>query len=107
MPIKWSALQVLEAMDMVEEYYSQLMEPMEQAELVVRQAHQIPNLPQYISQALGTLLIEIERVKGGVMSYSGTPYPARIKACIDRIRENLPADDLKRQKRRTETEALV
>jgi len=107
MPIKWSALQVFEAMDMVEEYYNQLLEPMEQAELVVRQARQIPNLPQYIGQALGTLLIEIERVKGGVMSYSGTPYPGRIKACIDRIRENLPADDLKRQKRRTETEALV
>jgi len=107
MPIRWSALQVSEAMDMVEEYYSQVIEPMEQAEIVVRQARKIPNLPQYIDQAISTLLMEIERVKGGVLSYNGAYYPGRIKACIDRIRDELPADDLQRQKRQTETKALI
>ena len=107
MPIRWSALQVSEAMDMVEEDYSQVSEPMEQAEIVVRQARQIPNLPRYIDQAVAALLGEIERVKGGVLSCNGMPYPGRIKACIDRIRDELPADDLQRQKRQTETKALI
>ena len=75
MPIRWSALQVSEAMDIVEEDYSQVSEPMEQAEIVVRQARKIPNLPRYIDQAVAALLGEIERVKGGVLSCNGMPYP--------------------------------
>jgi hypothetical protein len=42
MPIKWNALMVSEAMDMVEEYVNQAIEPMEQAKLVAIEARKIP-----------------------------------------------------------------
>ena len=48
MPIKWSALKVSEAMDMVEEYIDQAVEPLEQARIVAQEARNIPNLPQYV-----------------------------------------------------------
>ena len=37
-PIKWSALRVSEAMDMVEEYVNQAYEPLEQAKTVAIEA---------------------------------------------------------------------
>ena len=62
MPIKWSALQVSEAMDMVEGYINQAAEPLEQAKLVVTQARNIANLPQYLDQRLVRLAYDIERI---------------------------------------------
>ena len=44
MPIKWSALRVNEAMDMVEEFANQAVEPLEQAKIVVNEARNIANL---------------------------------------------------------------
>jgi len=61
-PIKWSALRVSEAMDMVEEFISQAAEPLEQAKLVANEARSIPNLPQYLDQRLVRLIIDIERI---------------------------------------------
>ena len=62
MPIKWSALRVSEAMDMVEDYISQAAEPLEQAKLVANEARIIANLPQYLDQRLVRLIIDIERI---------------------------------------------
>ena len=62
MPIKWSALRVSEAMDMVEEYISQADEPLEQAKIVANEARNIVNLPQYLDQRLVQLIINIERI---------------------------------------------
>ena len=45
MPIKWSALMVSEALDMVEEFVNQAVEPLEQAQIVVNEARNIANLP--------------------------------------------------------------
>jgi hypothetical protein len=42
MPVKWSALKVIEAMDMVEEYVGQAIEPLEQARTAAREARNIP-----------------------------------------------------------------
>ena len=52
MPIKWSPLKVAEAMDMLEDYVNQAVEPLEQARIVAREARNIPNLPQYVDQHL-------------------------------------------------------
>ena len=62
MPVKWSALRVSEAMDMVEEFVNQAAEPLEQAKLVANEARSIPNLPQYLDQRLVRLVIDIERI---------------------------------------------
>ncbi|MFC2051265.1 hypothetical protein ACFLTO_06785 [Chloroflexota bacterium] len=62
MPIKWSALRVSEAMDMVEEFISQADEPLDQAKIVAREARNIVNLPQYLDQRLVRLIIDIERI---------------------------------------------
>ena len=62
MPIKWSALRVNEAMDMVEEFISQAAEPLDQAKIVANEARNITNLPQYLDQRLVRLIIDIERI---------------------------------------------
>jgi hypothetical protein len=74
MPIKWNALMVSEAVDMVEEYVNQAIEPLEQAKLVATEARKIPNLPGYIDQHLFRLISEIERVTGGVSPWNQQPY---------------------------------
>ena len=62
MPIKWSALRVSEAMDMVEEFVNQAVEPLYQAKIVANEARNIANLPQYLDQRLVHLIIDIERI---------------------------------------------
>jgi len=62
MPIKWSALRVSEAMDMVEEYVNQAAEPLDQAKIVASEARNITNLPQYLDQRLARLSVDIERI---------------------------------------------
>jgi len=61
-PIKWSALRVSEAMDMVEEFVTQAAGPLEQAKTVANEARNIANLPQYLDQRLVRLIIDIERI---------------------------------------------
>ena len=46
MPIRWSALKVSEAADMIEEYINKAAEPLEQVRIVAREAGKIANLPQ-------------------------------------------------------------
>jgi len=77
MPIKWSALMVNEAMDMVEEYVNQAIEPLAQAKIVANEARNIANLPQYIDQRLVRLIIDIERINC-------------IKNSIEVVRKDLP-----------------
>ncbi len=62
MPIKWSSVQVSEAMDMAEEFVNQAAEPLEQAEIVARQARNIAHLPGYLDQRLIRLISEIQRI---------------------------------------------
>ena len=86
MPIKWSALRVNEAMDMVEEFISQANEPFEQAKLVANEARNIANLPQYLDQRLVRLIIDIER----------TDY---IKSSIEAVRRDLPEGSVEAEKK--------
>jgi len=76
-PIKWSALMVSEAMDMVEEYVNQASDPLEQAKIVANEARKIPNLPQYLDQRLVRLACDIERIN-------------YIKSSISAVRKDLP-----------------
>ena len=89
MPIKWSALRVSEAMDMVEEFISQADEPLEQAKIVANEARNIANLPQYLDQRLVRLIIDIERID-------------YIRNSINAVRNELP-DGTVETERKTES----
>ena len=86
MPIKWSALRVCEAMDMVEEFVNQAAEPLEQAKIVANEARNIANLPQYLDQRLARLAIDIERID-------------YIKSSIEAVRRNLPDEAIESEKK--------
>jgi len=98
MPIKWSPLMVNEAMDMVEEYVNQAVEPLEQARIVAREARNIPNLPQYVDQHLLRIIGEIDRAIGG----SQWEPEGRLKTGIQSVRNSLPDGAVDEEKKRLE-----
>ena len=86
MPIKWSALLVSEAMDMVEQFVSQASDPLAQAKIVANEARNIPNLPQYLDQRLVRLVCDIERID-------------YIKSAIKAVRDDLPNGAVEAERR--------
>ncbi len=86
MPIKWSALRVSEAMDMVEGFINQAVEPLEQAKIVTSEARNIANLPQYLDQRLVRLIIDIERID-------------YIRNSINAVRNDLPDGTIEAEKK--------
>jgi len=99
MPVKWSALRVSEAMDMVEEFVGQAVEPLEQARIVAQEARNIPNLPQYVDQYLIRIIGEIDRTIGG----SQWEPDGRLKAGIQSVRESLPDGAVDEERKRLES----
>jgi len=99
MPVRWSALKVSEAMDMVEEFVGQAIEPLEQARIVAREARNIPNLPQYVDQHLLRIIGEIDRAIGG----SQWEPDGRLKAGIYSVRESLPEGAVDEERKRLES----
>ena len=99
MPVKWSALRVSEAMDMVEEFVNQAAEPLEQAKIIAREARNIPNLPQYIDQHPLRIIGEIERAIGG----SQWEPVGRLKTGIQSVRESLPEGAVEDERKRFES----
>jgi len=98
MPIKWSGLRVIEAMDMAEEYVSHAIEPLEQALLVAVEAANIPNLPDYMKDRVNRLIDELKRMTGGVVY--GQQMPSRLISIIDTIRDNIPKEALTEERAR-------
>ncbi|MFC1985746.1 hypothetical protein ACFLWC_01985, partial [Chloroflexota bacterium] len=82
----WSALRVSKAMDMVEEFVNQAVEPLEQAKIVANEARNIDDLPQYLDQRLTRLIIDIERID-------------YIKSSIEAVRRDLPGGAIESEKR--------
>ena len=99
MPIKWSALKVIEAMDMVESYVNQAIEPLEQARNAVKEARDIPNLPQYVDQHLIRIISEIDRAIGG----SQWEPVGRLIAGIQSVRDSLPDGAVEEEKKKLES----
>jgi len=99
MPVKWSTLMVNEAMDMVEEYVNQAVEPLEQVRIIASEARNIPNLPQYVDQHLVRIIGEIDRAIGG----SQWEPVGRLKAGIQSVRESLPDGAIEDEKKRLES----
>ena len=86
MPIKWSALMVSEAMDMVEEFVGQAADPLEQAKTVANEVRKIANLPQYLDQRLIRLVTDIDRIN-------------YIKSSINAVRKDLPDGAVEAERR--------
>ena len=99
MPVKWSALKVSDAMDMVEEYINKAIEPLEQVRIVAREARNIPNLPQYVDQHLLRIIGEVDRAIGG----SQWEPVGRLKAGIQSVRESLPDGAVDEERKRLES----
>lgn len=64
-PVKWDALKVYEALNMIEEYAKQGIQPLEQVRLVAQEARNTENLPEHIDIALLKIIGEIDRIIGG------------------------------------------
>lgn len=103
MPIKWNALMVAEAMNMVEEYVNQAIEPLEQAKLVATEARKIRNLPGYIDQPLVRLISEIERVTGGVLPWNREPSPGNVRSAINSVRESIPSGTVEAEQQKLDS----
>ena len=99
MPIRWSALRVSEAMDMLNEYVAQARKPLEQARLVAREARSIPNLPQYVDQNLLRIISEIDAIIGSLKWQS----KGRLESGIESIREALPQDSVEDERKALES----
>ncbi|APV45071.1 hypothetical protein [Dehalogenimonas formicexedens] len=90
MPIKWSALKVSEAMDMVEEFIDQAAEPLEQARIVAIAARGIDDIPQYVDERLAHLIGDIGRID-------------HIKGSISEVRKSLPIGAAAEEQKRIES----
>jgi len=96
MPVKWSTLKVSEAMDMVEEFVDQAVEPLR---IVAQEARNIPNLPQYVDQYLVRIISEIDRAIGG----SQWEPDGRLKAGIQSVRDSLPDGAVEEERKKLES----
>ncbi len=77
MPIKWSALQVSQAMDEVEHQLSLAEAFLDEAKAKAREARNIADLPGYLDERLVRLVTEIERL-------------GYVKAAINSVRNAIP-----------------
>ena len=94
MPIKWSAVKVNTAADMIETYLNQAAEPLEQARIVASQARKIDNLPQYIDQYFQRLLGDIDQAIGSQGEHKST---GRLMTDIEGIRKAIPKGAIARE----------
>ena len=86
MPIKWSAVEVSEAMDKLEAEVNQAVPYLEKARAIARQARGISNLPQYIEQTLHRFdWVTDAAIGDGHHEGSGS-----FRSCIKRVRDSIP-----------------
>jgi len=100
MPIKWSALQVMEAAAMIEKHINAAVEPLECAREVAKAALEIPQLPQYVDvdQHFRGLMGEIDRAIGGSHSEPVGRFKARLQSIRDSVPKDAPEAEEKKSK---------
>ena len=99
MPIKWSALEVSEAMDKTEVYIDQIREPLQKAKDILSEARTIPNIPSYLDQYLVRTIGEIDRTIGDRSTWNPE---GQLKASIDLVRASIPAGAVEAEKQKQE-----
>jgi len=93
MPIRWSAVEVAEAMDEVEALLNQAEPFLAEAQSRAGKALGIKNLPQYMSQRVHRLIFTIEDRR-------------RIRAAVNGIRDDIPKDALAAERQASKTQQL-
>jgi hypothetical protein len=93
MPVKWNALKVAEAADMIEALVYECKTPLEQITIIVKEALEIPDLPQYISSRLIAIHALATNITGHV-SANGTQTPGSFERALDLLREDIPKTKL-------------
>ena len=96
MPIRWSAVKVMEAADRIEQLINQAAGPLEEARAVAREARKIPNLPLYVDQDFTRIIGEIDRAIGG----SQWEPVGRLRSGIEAVRKSIPSQALEDDKTR-------
>ncbi len=87
MPIRWSALKVSEAADMIEEFLNKAVEPLEQARIVAQEARKIDSLPQYVDQDFTRIIGKI----GDCLGSTQWPESSWFTKTIESIRKDIPS----------------
>jgi hypothetical protein len=87
MPIKWSALQVSQAMDEVEHQLSLAEVFFDEAKSKAREARSIASLPAYVDDRLVRLITEIERLD-------------HVNVAIDSVRKSIPEGAIEAERNR-------
>lgn len=90
MPIKWSARKVAESLDEIEAILKEAEPIFERAREKAKEACKVPNLPEYMSQPIGSLEWRLKDDIG------------RIYSDIKRIRGYIPQDALVKEQQRLE-----
>jgi len=85
MPIKWSAVQVSEAMDEVEQQVLLADQFVTEAKAEVEAAKKIANLPQYMEQRLYRIIDQLNRMDN-------------IKGAIEAVRKDIPDGAIEAEK---------
>jgi len=86
--IKWSAVRVMEAADMLEKQINAAIEPLECAKEVARAALEIPDIPGYVDQHFHAVLWNIEKAV------------RRLRDNLQSIRDSVPRDALEAEKKK-------
>jgi len=90
MPIKWSALKVSEAVDEVEELMNSIRPTLWRMREKAQELRRIPNLPGYIDQPTASMTFKVDN------------FNSYMKGYIERIRERIPKDALKDERKALE-----
>ena len=88
MPIKWSAVQVSEAMDEVEQQVLLADQFIAEAKVKAEEARKIANLPGYLDDRLVSLISQIERID-------------YVKGAINAVRDTIPDGAIEAEQERT------
>jgi len=94
MPIRWSALQVSEALDEVEGQMALAKAFLDAAKAKVREARTIPKLAGYMDDRLGRISFEIIRIE------------ERIAEAIASTRKAIPEGAVERDRKRGEIKSM-
>lgn len=95
--IRWSALSVNKAMDEVATQIEAIFEPLWRADRMMKEAMEIPNLPDYMKSSLIGVEAEIHNITG----YDLQRHGSRLLNSIARVRRDIPEGSIEAEQNAT------